>query len=67
MNAGDRVRFLRVFDLAPDEVYDRVGEVGTAREYTVTRKNDKIWSVWKVTFDDNTNIWIKEKDLEIVG
>jgi len=67
MNAGDRVKFLRVFDLAPDPVYDKVGEVGTAMEHTVTRKNDKMWNVWKVKFDDGYVIWIKESNLEIKG
>lgn len=67
MNAGDKVKFLRIFDLAPYSVYDKVGEVGTALERTVTKKNDKAWGVWLVVFDDNKRIWIKEKDLEVVG
>ena len=66
MNVGDRVKFLRAFELAPYSVYDKLGEVGTAMEFTVNRKNDRIWSVRKVKFDDGVVIWIKEKDLEVV-
>jgi hypothetical protein len=66
MNAGDRVKFLKVFDLAPYEVYDRVGEVGTAMERTVTKKGDRVWSVWLVVFDDGLRLWIKQRDLEVV-
>ncbi len=66
MNVGDRVKFLRAFELAPYSVYDKLGEVGTARERTVVRKGERIWSVWKGTFDDSVSIWIKEKELEVV-
>jgi len=66
MNAGDRVKFLRAFDLAPYTIYDKLGEVGTAKERTVVRKGERIWSVWRVDFDDGIRIWIKEKDLEVV-
>lgn len=66
MNAGDRVKFLSVFPLAPYSVYDKLGEVGTAVESVVTRKNERVWTVWKVRFDDGERIWIKQKDLEVV-
>ena len=66
MNVGDKVKFLKVFDLAPYSVYDKVGEVGIAMERTITKKDDKAWSVWLVVFDDETRIWIKEKDLKVV-
>lgn len=66
MNAGDRVKFLNVFPLAPYSVYDKLREVGTAMESVITRKNERVWTVWKVRFDDGKVIWIKQKDLEVV-
>jgi len=67
MNAGDRVKFLRIFDLAPDPVYDKVGEVGTTKDCTTIKKNEKSLNVWLVIFDDGIRIWINEKDLEVVS
>ena len=66
VQVGDRVKFVSIFELAPDPVSDMIGEVGTARRVTVVHTEHKCWNVWFVEFDDR-NIWIKEKGLEIVG
>jgi hypothetical protein len=66
VKVGDKVKFVSVFELAPDPVYDTLGEIGTATQVTVVHTETKCWNVWRVKFDDRT-IWIKEKGLEIVG
>lgn len=66
MNVGDRVEFKKIFELAPDPVADKLGELGTAQGCTVAKKGEREWKVWKVKFDDGTILWIKEKNLEVV-
>lgn len=66
VKAGDKVRFISVFDLAPDQVHDMLGEIGTAKKEEVIQTEVRSWSVWLVIFEDR-QIWIKERGLEVVG
>lgn len=65
VKVGDRVKFVDIFELAPDPVYDMLGEIGTAKEVTLVQTEFRSWNVWKVKFDDRI-LWIKEKGLEVV-
>ena len=71
VQVGDRVKFVDVFELAPDPVHDMLGEIGVAKRVTVVHKEAtentkyRCWNVWLVRFEDR-QIWIKEKGLEVV-
>lgn len=66
VQVGDRVKFVDVFPLAPDQVHDMLGEIGTAKTVELIQTEFRSWNVWLVRFDDR-QIWIKEKGLEVVG
>lgn len=64
MEIGQEVKVVRLRDRVPSKVVDKLGKVGTIKDFKMT-DGSSVGAV--VAFEDNVTSWFFEDELEVVA